>query len=193
MKIDNMREEHQEKLIKDAEKMAKEQAEQEEKEEAAQPPKEVGFISVSVGKGMTEIFKELGVDYLIEGGQTMNPSTDDILKAILATPAETVFVLPNNKNIIMAAEQAQGIADRTIVVLSTRTIPQGITAMLNFDPDASEYENATNMMQAADKVATGLVTFAARDSDFDGRKIKKARSWRWRTVSWWPRAPTSPR
>lgn len=101
-----------------------------------------------------------------------------------------MFVLPNNKNIIMAAEQAQGIADRTIVVLSTRTIPQGITAMLNFDPDASEYENATNMMRQADKVATGLVTFAARDSDFDGRRIKKARSWRWRTVSWWPRAPT---
>ena len=134
-----------------------------------------GFVAVAAGEGLKAIFTDLGADAVVSGGQTMNPSTADIVAAVQSVPAKTVFVLPNNKNIIMAAEQAQGIADRTIVVLSTRTIPQGITAMLNFDPDASEYENATNMMQAADKVATGLVTFAARDSDFDGRKIKKRR------------------
>ena len=132
-----------------------------------------GFVAVAADEGLKAIFTDLGADAVVSGGQTMNPSTADIVAAVQSVPAKTVFVLPNNKNIIMAAEQAQGIADRTIVVLSTRTIPQGITAMLNFDPDASEYENATNMMQAADKVATGLVTFAARDSDFDGRKIKK--------------------
>ena len=132
-----------------------------------------GFVAVAAGEGLKAIFTDLGADAVVSGGQTMNPSTADIVAAVQSVPAKTVFVLPNNKNIIMAAEQAQGIADRTIVVLSTRTIPQGITAMLNFDPDASEYENATNMMQAADKVATGLVTFAARDSDFDGRKFKK--------------------
>ncbi len=132
-----------------------------------------GFVAVAAGEGLKAIFTDLGADAVVSGGQTMNPSTAEIVAAVQSVPAKTVFVLPNNKNIIMAAEQAQGIADRTIVVLSTRTIPQGITAMLNFDPDASEYENATNMMQAADKVATGLVTFAARDSDFDGRKIKK--------------------
>ncbi|WP_418855179.1 DAK2 domain-containing protein [Ruthenibacterium lactatiformans] len=132
-----------------------------------------GFVAVAAGEGLKAIFTDLGADAVVSGGQTMNPSTADIVAAVQSVPAKTVFVLPNNKNIIMAAEQAQGLADRTIVVLSTRTIPQGITAMLNFDPDASEYENATNMMQAADKVATGLVTFAARDSDFDGRKIKK--------------------
>ena len=132
-----------------------------------------GFVAVAAGEGLKAIFTDLGADAVVSGGQTMNPSTADIVAAVQSVPAKTVFVLPNNKNIIMAAEQAQGIADRTIVVLSTRTIPQGITAMLNFDPDASEYENATNTMQAADKVATGLVTFAARDSDFDGRKIKK--------------------
>ena len=132
-----------------------------------------GFVAVAAGEGLKAIFTDLGADAVVSGGHTMNPSPADIVAAVQSVPAKTVFVLPNNKNIIMAAEQAQGIADRTIVVLSTRTIPQGITAMLNFDPDASEYENATNMMQAADKVATGLVTFAARDSDFDGRKIKK--------------------
>ncbi len=132
-----------------------------------------GFVAVAAGEGLKSIFTDLGVDAVVSGGQTMNPATEDILAAIQSVPARTVFVLPNNKNIIMAAEQAQSIADRTVIVLSTRTIPQGISAMLNFNPDLSEYENATNMMQAADKVATGLVTFAARDSDFDGRKIKK--------------------
>ena len=136
MKIDNMREEHQEKLIKDAEKMAKEQAEQEEKEEAAQPPKEVGFISVSVGKGMTEIFKELGVDYLIEGGQTMNPSTEDMLNAIAKVNAKTIYIFPNNKNIVLAANQARDLTeDKEIVVVPTKTIPQGITAMISYVPE----------------------------------------------------------
>ena len=132
-----------------------------------------GFVAVAAGDGLKDIFTDLGADAVVSGGQTMNPSTADIVAAVQSVPAKTVFVLPNNKNIIMAAEQAQGIADRTVVVLSTRTIPQGITALLNFDPDASEHDNATRMMQAADQVSTGLVTFAARDSDFDGRKIKK--------------------
>ncbi len=135
--------------------------------------REFGFVAVAAGEGLKAIFKDLGADAVVSGGQTMNPSTADIVAAVQSVPAKTVFVLPNNKNIIMAAEQAQGIADRTVVVLTTRTIPQGITALLNFDPEASEYDNATNMMKAADNVATGLVTFAARDSDFDGRKIKK--------------------
>ena len=124
----------------------------------------------------------------------MNPSTADNVAAVQSVPAKTVFVLPNNKNIIMAAEQAQGIADRTIVVLSTRTIPQGITAMLNFDPDASEYENATNMMQAAGtKLQQALSPLLPATAISTAARSKKARSWRWRTVSWWPRAPTSPR
>ena len=134
MKIDNMREEHQEKLIKDAEKLAKEQ---EEKEVAkAQPQKEVGFISVSVGKGLTEIFKELGVDYLIEGGQTMNPSTEDMLNAIAKVNAKTIYIFPNNKNIILAANQARDLTeDKEIVVVPTKTIPQGITAMISYVPE----------------------------------------------------------
>lgn len=167
IKIDNMRYQH-----RNAEEGVK-QSDTPPQPTVVQPENDYGFVAVCAGDGLKELFTDIGADTVVSGGQTMNPSTDDILNAIMATPAKTVFVLPNNKNIIMAAEQAQGIADRTIVVLSTRTIPQGITAMLNFDPDASEYENATNMMQAADKVATGLVTFAARDSDFDGRKIKK--------------------
>ena len=120
-----------------------------------------------------DLFKDLGVDTIVSGGQTMNPSTDDILRAVEATPAETVFVLPNNKNIIMAAEQTISIATRKVIVLHTRTIPQGITAMLNFDPDAEDEANAIEMQKAAEKIATGQITFAARDSDFDGHKIKK--------------------
>ena len=132
-----------------------------------------GFVAVAAGEGLKAVFTDLGADAVVSGGQTMNPSTADIVAAVQSVPAKTVFVLPNNKNIIMAAEQAQGIADRTIVVLSTRTIPQGITAMLSFDPDATVDANTINMMDAAGHVSTGLVTFAARDSDFDGRKIKK--------------------
>ena len=119
------------------------------------------------------MFTDLGVSAVVSGGQTMNPSTEDIVAAVQSVPAKTVFVLPNNKNIIMAAEQAQKLADRRIVVLPTRTIPQGITAMLSFDPDATVDANTINMMQAAGQVSTGLVTFAARNSDFDGHKIKK--------------------
>ncbi len=132
-----------------------------------------GFVAVAAGEGLKAIFTDLGADAVVSGGQTMNPATEDIVAAVQSVPAKTVFVLPNNKNIIMAAEQAKNIADRTIVVLPTRTIPQGITAMLNFDPDATETDNNVAMMQAADKVSTGLITFAARNSDFDGKKIKQ--------------------
>ena len=137
------------------------------------PEKHFGFVSVSAGDGLAELFRDLGADIVVSGGQTMNPSTDDILRAIEATPAETVFVLPNNKNIIMAAEQAIPLATRNVIVLHTRTIPQGITAMLNFDPDASDNDNAIAMQASIDTVATGQVTFAARDSEFDGKPIKK--------------------
>ena len=174
MKIDNMREEHQEKLIKDAEKMAKEQAEQEEKEEAAQPPKEVGFISVSVGKGMTEIFKELGVDYLIEGGQTMNPSTEDMLTAISKVNADHIFILPNNKNIILAANQAAELmTDKELLVIPTKTIPQGITAVINFVPELSVEENEETMLREIKNVKTGQVTYAVRDTVIDDKEIKQ--------------------
>ena len=172
MKIDNMREEHQEKLIKDAEKMAKEQAEQEEKEEAAQPPKEVGFISVSVGKGMTEIFKELGVDYLIEGGQTMNPSTEDMLNAIAKVNAKTIYIFPNNKNIVLAANQARNLTeDKEIVVVPTKTIPQGITAMISYVPEKNSAENIEAMLQAIEHVKTGQITYAVRDTRIDDKEI----------------------
>ena len=140
---------------------------------AVDPQRAYGFVAVAAGDGLRAVFEDLGVDAVVSGGQTMNPATADIVAAVQSVPAKTVFVLPNNKNIIMAAEQAKKIADRAIVVLPMRTIPQGITAMLNFDADADADTNAVNMMQAADRVATGLVTFAARDSDFDGRKIKK--------------------
>ena len=134
---------------------------------------EYGFVAVAAGEGLKDIFRDLGADAVVSGGQTMNPATEDIVSAVQSVPAQTVFVLPNNKNIIMAAEMAQKIADRRIVVLPTRTIPQGITAMLNFDPDATVDANTINMMQAAERVNTGLITFAARNSDFDGHKIKQ--------------------
>ncbi|MBR2029060.1 MAG: DAK2 domain-containing protein [Oscillospiraceae bacterium] len=132
-----------------------------------------GFVAVAAGAGLESIFADLGADAVVTGGQTMNPSTDDILQAVQSVPAKTVFVLPNNKNIIMAAEQAASIADREVVVLPTRTIPQGITAMLNFDPESDVKQNTINMNIAAQAVQTGSVTFAARDSDFDGHKIKE--------------------
>ena len=140
---------------------------------AIDPDQEYGFVAVAAGEGLANVFTDLGVSAVVSGGQTMNPSTEDIVAAVQSVPAKTVFVLPNNKNIIMAAEQAQKLADRRIVVLPTRTIPQGITAMLSFDPDATVDANTINMMQAAGQVSTGLVTFAARNSDFDGHKIKK--------------------
>ena len=140
---------------------------------AVDPEREYGFVAVAAGEGLKSVFADLGVDAVVSGGQTMNPSTEDILAAIQSVPAKTVLVLPNNKNIIMAAEQAQKLADRKVIVLPTRTIPQGMTAMLNFDPEAKPDENAVNMMQAADHVSTGLVTYAARDSEFDGKTIKQ--------------------
>lgn len=137
------------------------------------PEKEYGFVAVAAGYGLEAIFKDMGVDIVVSGGQTMNPSTDDILAAIFSCPAQTVFVMPNNKNIIMAAEQAAKLADRRVCVLQTRTIPQGMSAMFGFDPDADFNTNRTEMTRAFEKVSTGLVTFAARDSEFDNHKIKK--------------------
>lgn len=172
MKIDNMREEHQEKLIKDAEKLAKEQAEQEAAAKESQPPKDFGFISVSVGKGLTDIFKELGADYLIEGGQTMNPSTEDMLNAIAKVNAKTIYIFPNNKNIVLAANQARDLTeDKEIIVVPTKTIPQGITALISFVPEKSSRENAEAMMEAVSKVKTGQITYAVRDTRIDDKEI----------------------
>ena len=140
---------------------------------AVDPDRAYGFVAVAAGDGLKSVFEDLGVDAVVSGGQTMNPATEDILAAIQSVPAKTVLVLPNNKNIIMAAEQAEKLADRKVLVLPTRTVPQGMTAMLNFDPEAAPEENAVNMMAAAEKVATGLITYAARDSEFDGRPIRK--------------------
>lgn len=140
---------------------------------AVDPSRDYGFVAVAAGDGVKQLFEDLGADRIVSGGQTMNPSTDDILSAVHATPAKTVFVLPNNKNIIMAAEQAIKLADRKIVVLHTRTIPQGLSAMLAFDSDAAATENQIAMQKAYERVGTGQVTFAARDSDFDGHKIKQ--------------------
>ena len=140
---------------------------------AVDPSRDYGFVAVAAGEGLKSVFTDLAADAVVSGGQTMNPSTEDILAAIQSVPAKTVFVLPNNKNIIMASEQAQKLADRKVIVLPTRTVPQGMTAMLNFDPDLKPEENAVAMMQAADRVSTGLITYAARDSEFDGKPIKK--------------------
>ena len=175
LKIENMRDQH-ERAKHDAETSKKKPAKSADRTETftpVEPTKPFGFVAVSAGAGLESLFKDLGVDTVVSGGQTMNPSTDDILKAIEATPAETVYVLPNNKNIIMAAEQTIPISTRKVIVLHTRTIPQGITAMLTFDPDADSEANAIEMEKAAENIATGQITFAARDSDFDGHKIKK--------------------
>ena len=162
-KIENMREQNKKASDKKPEKL-----------ERVDPVEgEVGFVAVAAGDGLVSLFKDLGCQNVVSGGQTMNPSTDDILEAVQATPASTVFVLPNNKNIIMAAEQAVAIADRQIVVLPTRTIPQGLSAMLAYDPDGDVSANSVGMVEAARKVATGQITFAARDSEFDGHKIKE--------------------
>ena len=168
MKIDNMREEHQEKLIKEAEKLAAEQKAAAPKE----PRKSVGFIAVSIGSGMNEIFKELGVDYIIEGGQTMNPSTEDMLTAIDHVNADHIFILPNNKNIILAANQAQSLTkDKDILVIPTRTVPQGITAVINYMPDADVDTNEEAMLEGIKAVKTGQVTYAVRDTHTDDREI----------------------
>ncbi|MDO4489790.1 MAG: DAK2 domain-containing protein [Lachnospiraceae bacterium] len=170
MKIDNMREEHQERLIKDAEKVAAQQAE----EKKAEPAKEVGFISVSVGEGFAEIFKGLNVDYLIEGGQTMNPSTEDMLNAIDNVNAKNIFVFPNNKNIILAANQARDLVeDKNIIVIPTTTAPQCVTAMLSYDPEGSVEDNTEAMKEAIQAVATGSVTYAVRDTCIDEIDIHK--------------------
>ena len=180
-KIENMRLQHDDltagrkaRSTDDLETVEKELESQPAEQAApAEPEKRYGSVAVCAGAGLAGVFRDLGVDEIIEGGQTMNPSTEDILHAIEKTPAEIVFVLPNNKNIIMAAEQAQKLADRQVVVLPTRTVPMGITALLNFDPSATVEANTINMMSAADKVSTGLITYAARDSEFDGKRIRK--------------------
>ena len=175
MKIDNMREEHQEKLIKDAEKLAREQEEQEKKDAAAKAAKErkkYGFISVSVGEGLSALFKELNVDWIIEGGQTMNPSTEDMLNAIAEVNADTIYIFPNNKNIVLAANQARDLTeDKEIVVVPTKTIPQGITALISFQPDMTGEENLEGMMEAVSMVKTGQVTYAVRDTRLDEKDI----------------------
>ncbi len=168
MKIDNMREEHQERLIKDAEKLAAQQAEAKK----AEPRKEVGFIAVSIGEGMNEIFRELGADYIIEGGQTMNPSTEDMLNAIDQVNAEHIFILPNNKNIILAANQAQILTeDKDIIVVPSKTVPQGITAIINYMPDADAQTNLEAMIEGIGNVKTGQVTYAVRDTHIDDKEI----------------------
>ncbi|RHR19929.1 DAK2 domain-containing protein [Blautia sp. AF19-34] len=168
IKIDNMREEHQEKLIKDAEKIAAQQAE----EAAKAPKKEVGFISVSIGEGFGRIFRDLGVDYLIEGGQTMNPSTEDMLNAISKVNAEHIFILPNNKNIILAANQAKALTkDKDIIVIPTKTVPQGITAVINYVPEKSVEDNEKDMTEEITRVKTGQITYAVRDTHIDDKEI----------------------
>lgn len=172
MKIDNMREEHQEKLIKDAEKAAAEQAANKVQMKKKEPRKPVGFIAVSIGDGMNEIFRELGVDYIIEGGQTMNPSTDDMLTAIDNVNADHIFILPNNKNIILAANQARSLTkDKDILVIPTKTVPQGITAVINYMPEADVDTNLETMEEGIKNVKTGQVTYAVRDTHIDDKTI----------------------
>ena len=166
LKIENMKEQH-----KGA--AAKAEMQKKQKLAPAEPVKDFGFVSVTSGAGLEDLFKDLGVDVIVRGGQTMNPSTEDILEAINATPARNIFVLPNNKNIIMAAEQAVKLTDRNDIVLQTRTIPQGITAMLAFDESSDFSTNGVNMTKALDNVGSGSITFAVRDSDFEGKQIKK--------------------
>lgn len=183
IKIDNMREEHQEKLIKDAEKAAEEQKKADEKKRSEKdalaeaqkvPKKAMGFISVSIGEGINEIFKGLGVDYIIAGGQTMNPSTEDMLNAIEEVNADNIFILPNNKNIILAANQAASLnEDKNIFVIPTKTVPQGITALINFMPDSSAEENAARMTEELANVKTGQVTYAVRDTLIEDKSIKQ--------------------
>lgn len=168
VKVENMKEQH-----KNAKKSVPKD-EQKEKFVPVEPTEQIGFVSVAAGDGLKELFKDLGCNNVVSGGQSMNPSTDDIYDAIMATPAKNVLVLPNNKNIILAAEQTiPMVKDRNVIIVPTRTIPQGMTAMLNFDPEISAESNAQLMMDAAHNVGTGLVTFAARNSEFGGKKIKE--------------------
>ena len=172
VKIENMKEQH--KKAKEDNEKAKAKTEKKAEPVIVEPTEEFGFVAVAAGEGLCNLFNELGCLNVVSGGQSMNPSTDDILEAVLATPAKKVFVLPNNKNIIMAAEQTVALVeDREVVIVPTRTIPQGLSAMLVFDPDCDALTNVENMMQAAKNVATGQVTFAARDSEFGARRIKE--------------------
>ena len=176
IKIDNMREEHQEKLIRDAENVARQQktSEEQKPQETAAERKKNGFVAVSVGDGLKDIFKDLGVDCLIEGGQTMNPSTEDILDAIEKVNADTVYVLPNNGNIILAAEQAKELVqDKEVVVIPSKNIPQGIAALINYMPDMSTESNAKQMTEEMGAIKTGQVTYAVRDTNMDGKEIKQ--------------------
>ena len=176
IKIDNMREEHQEKLIKEAEKIAKEQKAEEkaQKAKAEEPRKPYGFIAVSIGEGFGEIFKGIGVDYLIEGGQTMNPSTEDMLTAIDHVNADTIYILPNNSNIILAAEQATHLVEgKNIIVVPSKTVPQGITAIINFVPDMTPEENKANMIEEMSRVKTGQITYAVRNTVIDDKEISE--------------------
>ncbi len=174
MKIDNMREEHQEKLIRDAETVAKQQAAEDQKEEEPKEHKADGFVVVSAGDGLSDIFKDLGADEVIEGGQTMNPSTEDILQAVEKVPADTVYILPNNGNIILAAEQARDLTeDKKVVVIPSANIPQGIAAMINFMPGQPVEENTQQMTEEMGNVKSGQVTYAVRDTQMDGKEIKQ--------------------
>ena len=174
MKIDNMREEHNERIIKDAEKTAEEQKNEEKRKTENKPRKKAGFIAVSMGEGLDEIFTGLGVDYIIKGGQTMNPSTEDMLNAIHEVNAENIFILPNNGNIILAAEQAKHLTeDKNIFVIPSATVPQGITAVINFVYDKAPEENAIRMAEEMKKVKSGQVTYAVRDTSLDGKEIKQ--------------------
>ena len=176
IKIDNMREEHQEKLIKEAEKIAKAQKAEEEaqKAKAEEPRKPYGFIAVSIGEGFGEIFKGIGVDYLIEGGQTMNPSTEDMLTAIDHVNADTIYILPNNSNIILAAEQATHLVEgKNIIVVPSKTVPQGITAIINFVPDMTPEENKANMIEEMSRGKTGQITYAVRNTVIDDKEISE--------------------
>lgn len=172
MKIDNMREEHQEKLIRDAQKVAEQEAQKEAEKKAEEPRKPMGFITVSIGEGLNEIFKELGADYIIEGGQTMNPSTEDMLNAIDQVNADTIFILPNNKNIVLAANQAKALVeDKEIIVIPTKTVPQGITAIINYVPEMDAKANEETMLSEIQNVKSGQVTYAVRDTRIDDKEI----------------------
>ncbi len=174
MKIDNMREEHHERLIKNAQKMAEQQKAEEEQAKANEPKKKYGFIAVSVGEGLDEIFKGLNVDYIISGGQTMNPSTEDILNAVDKVNAENIFVLPNNKNIILAANQAESLVeDKNLIVIPSKTIPQGISAMIGFIEDSTPDENKEAMIDSMSYVKSGEVTYAVRDTVIDDKEIRE--------------------
>lgn len=166
VKIENMREQHTAKVVEGTANAPRERV-------IAAPEKKFGFVAVAAGEGLENVFNDLGVDQLVRGGQTMNPSTEDLIHAIDAVPAETVFILPNNKNIIMAAEQAAPLSDKEVIVLPTKNIPQGMTAMLFFDPDAETETNRSAMLEGISGVRAGQVTYAARNSDFDGKKIKE--------------------